>query len=671
LVELEIKVNIAGGTTGNIKNAVNVYTTPVNGGEPSAPDATDRVTITDMPILVVKEALSEMYKPGEDVEYTISLTIPDWDYDRLRIEDVFPDELTYKGYVLEIDGLPVSADDVDEATSGAVSFIITALAGAGGKDVVLTVIFEVAGDAAGDINNVANVYLTPEDEPDSVIPDGTDNEILYAVWAEIPVINNITKTAASAGYTSGGTMNYTIRFKLPDELSAIGSIRVEDVLPVGMTFNSLVSAKIGGVNVAPTVDAAVAGKVSFILTAVQLAGNGGETVEMLIKCNIASGTTGDLTNTVNLYTTPLNGDEPNTPDATDNATVRGSTDNPWPNNTPSSGGGGTTNGYNMKIEKALAEGQPSIVNAGSEVNYVIRVTNTGNTTLKAIKVTDEIGGETHELGIISSLAPGQSQEFTFVYTVPSDAKPGEAIRNTAYAEHSNVGKKSDFADVTVSLFVDDHIWYIRGYEDNTLRPENSITRAEIAMVFFRLLKPELKDITLKVDFNDVSGEEWYGLAINTLAHYGILNGYTDGRFQPSQPITRREMAAVVSRFDRLIETNENPYLDIDRDDWAYGYILSATEKGWFGGDGNGRFRPSESMKRSEIVTVANRVLNCHILLADVPGNVHWFDDFTREHWSYANFMEAIYTHDFNRKADGINEIWKEMNDNGLNAAYNQ
>jgi len=220
-------------------------------------------------------------------------------------------------------------------------------------------------------------------------------------------------------------------------------------------------------------------------------------------------------------------------------------------------------------------------------------------------------------------------------------------------------------------FIDDHIWYIRGYEDNTIRPNNSINRAEVAIVFYRLLKPELKNFTAENAFTDINGDEWYGLAVNLLAHYGILGGYEDDEFRPTQPIARRELAAVVSRFYELTETDKNPFNDIAGETWALKYILSATAKGWFIGDDEGNFRPSDNLTRSEFVTVTNRVLHRHIELEDIPiREVHQFDDFIYTHWAYTAFMEAVYTHEFKRKADNFHEIWLKITDDGLTAPYN-
>jgi len=90
-----------------------------------------------------------------------------------------------------------------------------------------------------------------------------------------------------------------------------------------------------------------------------------------------------------------------------------------------------------------------------------------------------------------------------------------------------------------------------------------------------------------------------------------------------------------------------------------------------GGDSGGRFRPGDNITRSEFVTAVNRVLIRRIAIEDIPGDVHKFSDLDRYHWAYAAFMEAVYTHDFVRKADGADESWVKITDDGLYAPYNR
>jgi len=167
----------------------------------------------------------------------------------------------------------------------------------------------------------------------------------------------------------------------------------------------------------------------------------------------------------------------------------------------------------------------------------------------------------------------------------------------------------------------------------------------------------------------VRDDAWYGLAVNALARYGILQGDPDGSFRPDRPITRAELAAVVSRFDQLAADAKNPYTDLAADHWAYDFIRSATAKGWFVGS-DGAFRPNDPITRAELVTVVNRILFRHVLPEDIR-EVHQFGDLSAAHWAYAAFIEAVYTHDYERGPDGVHERWTAVTDDGIHAPYNQ
>src|SRR5699024_8807035 len=76
----------------------------------------------------------------------------------------------------------------------------------------------------------------------------------------------------------------------------------------------------------------------------------------------------------------------------------------------------------------------------------------------------------------------------------------------------------------------DHFGYIIGYEDGTIKPDASITRAEVATIFFRLLTDEARDKfwTETNSYSDVAETAWYNNAVSTLSRMGILGGYEDG-----------------------------------------------------------------------------------------------------------------------------------------------
>ena len=90
---------------------------------------------------------------------------------------------------------------------------------------------------------------------------------------------------------------------------------------------------------------------------------------------------------------------------------------------------------------------------------------------------------------------------------------------------------------------DDHFAYVIGYPDGLVHPEATITRAEVATIFFRLLDDEMRsDNITKINyFSDVAADDWFNTAVSTLSKLQILTGYPDGSFGPNDPITRAEL----------------------------------------------------------------------------------------------------------------------------------
>lgn len=204
---------------------------------------------------------------------------------------------------------------------------------------------------------------------------------------------------------------------------------------------------------------------------------------------------------------------------------------------------------------------------------------------------------------------------------------------------------------------DAHIKYINGYPDGSVKPDNSITRAEVAAIFFRLIKDTNKTVTANGKFSDVNSGEWYAQAINYLASIGILKGYEDGLFHPEQTITRAEFAAIASRFDKLEASDKSTFSDVDPNHWAADYINSAYLKGWIGGYPDGSFRTESSITRAEVVKIVNSMLNRKIELSDIPADAPQYTDLAKSHWAYCDIIEASTEHVYDRKENGY-ELWK-------------
>lgn len=214
---------------------------------------------------------------------------------------------------------------------------------------------------------------------------------------------------------------------------------------------------------------------------------------------------------------------------------------------------------------------------------------------------------------------------------------------------------------SVKLNTKDHFAYLFGYPDCTFRPDQSMTRAEVAAMFVRLM--EKAPDASAVSFKDVAPGAWYYDYIAKAEAAGILKGYEDGSFRPQGEITRAEFAAIATRFDKLSPA-PMAFTDVANDYWAHDAIAAAYGKGWIAGYEDNTFRPTQSIKRSEVATLTNQVLNRYADKDWVQANRHAivnFTDVNESHWAFYPITEATNGHDYTRKPDGKNETWIQLN----------
>lgn len=203
---------------------------------------------------------------------------------------------------------------------------------------------------------------------------------------------------------------------------------------------------------------------------------------------------------------------------------------------------------------------------------------------------------------------------------------------------------------------DSHIWYINGYPDITVRPDNNISRAEVATIFYRLLSDSGKDVEAPTMFPDVSDSAWYSRYVNYMSKIGIIEGYEDSTFRPNGSITRAEFAKIASKFDNLILTTGIAFADVPEDFWAAGYINSSYIKGWINGYKDHLFKPNEGITRAEVAKIVNTMLIR--LPKTLPDDINPYIDIMESHWAYVHIMEASIVHDYER--DGTEtEYWTE------------
>ena len=208
-----------------------------------------------------------------------------------------------------------------------------------------------------------------------------------------------------------------------------------------------------------------------------------------------------------------------------------------------------------------------------------------------------------------------------------------------------------------------HFNYVIGYTDGTIRPNNDISRAEVATIFFRLLTDEARTQYDKTtsSFSDIKDGAWCCRAVSTLTNMGIIKGYTDGTFRPNADITRAELATIIARFAKL-DVNTKTFSDITGH-WAQKSIELAAGNGWINGYTDGTFRPNKSIIRAETFAMINRVLdrqteNVSDLLPTSDMNM-WSDNLNENAWYYKDVQEATNYHKCDRVGDSVYEKWTE------------
>ena len=208
---------------------------------------------------------------------------------------------------------------------------------------------------------------------------------------------------------------------------------------------------------------------------------------------------------------------------------------------------------------------------------------------------------------------------------------------------------------------DDHFAYVVGYSDSTVRPSANISRAEVATIFFRLLKSDIRDgnLTADNDFSDVSDGQWHNKAISTMAKLGIVKGRRADRFDPDASITRAEFAAICARFNTKPVENSSSFSDISGH-WAENEIERAAAFGWISGYPDGTFRPDARITRAEAMTMINRVL-CRMpqSKSDLLDSMVTWPDNKPSDWHYLAVQEATNSHDFDRQGE-VGESWTKL-----------
>lgn len=310
------------------------------------------------------------------------------------------------------------------------------------------------------------------------------------------------------------------------------------------------------------------------------------------------------------------------------------------------------------------------------VEFIIKADGVLTITQRPLTITagsaEGIAPVTCDKYTVEGLATGDkvdSVKLTGIQSEPGESPnvASDAVIKNAKGEDVTANYKITYVDGVLKaievLNKEIHFNYVIGYTDGTIRPNNDISRAEVATIFFRLLTDEAREqyTTTAGNFTDVKAGMWCNRAIATLTNMGIIKGYTDGSFQPNKSITRAELATIIARFAKL-DVNTKTFSDINGH-WAQKNIELAAGNGWINGYEDGTFRPNNNITRAETFAMINRVLDRQTesvsdLLPTSEMNM-WSDNLNENAWYYKDVQEATNYHKCDRVGDSVYEKWTE------------
>ncbi len=247
-------------------------------------------------------------------------------------------------------------------------------------------------------------------------------------------------------------------------------------------------------------------------------------------------------------------------------------------------------------------------------------------------------------------------------TVPSAPAVVEVVAQTPVTPPVTPSEPADPDDTGVSDLLDteNHNQYLFGYPEGTFGPDQNMTRAEVAQMFYNLLVD--KNVAITATFEDVPADAWYAKSVNTLASMGIISGVGENRFEPERSITRAEFTSMAMKFTKGALDGTNVFSDVHSGDWFYEAVVGSIQYGWIEGYEDGTFRPENWITRVEVTSIVNKMLGRFADREFVAGHadeLNSFSDVTSTHWGYYHIVEATNSHTYTKPSTNV-ETWTEL-----------
>ena len=142
----------------------------------------------------------------------------------------------------------------------------------------------------------------------------------------------------------------------------------------------------------------------------------------------------------------------------------------------------------------------------------------------------------------------------------------------------------------------------------------------------------LSTAALGANFKDTSGNTWYSEGVEYCSSKGLISGYSDGTFRPSNSITRAELAAICSTGLKLSRQATNQFKDVKSGEWYTPYVLKCVQAGIITGYSSDKFGPNDRVTREQAAVIAVKVYG----LSKTPGNTSFADNSQISSWAVSS-----------------------------------
>lgn len=147
---------------------------------------------------------------------------------------------------------------------------------------------------------------------------------------------------------------------------------------------------------------------------------------------------------------------------------------------------------------------------------------------------------------------------------------------------------------------------VSGYEDGTFRPEQLVNRTEALKIILEGNKIEVNESVSEVAFSDIATTDWFSRYIMRAKELGIVSGNPDGTFAPARNVARSEFLKMLlntNNFKAEKWEGVQIFPDVPADAWFTAYMNYAGQAGIVAEDSNGNLNPSESLTRGEVAEI--------------------------------------------------------------------